>query len=81
MATARESKAEAPADGGRLGVMLAIVDFPMLSSALRTVIDQEHGRLRTVVAAPAGSLWVTTSNRDGRGEPAPADDRILRVRP
>ena len=40
-----------------------------------------YGRVRTVVAAPDGNLWVTTSNRDGRGDPADSDDRILLVRP
>ncbi len=41
----------------------------------------QYGRLRTVVAAPDGTLWFTTSNRDGRGSARDGDDKILQFRP
>ncbi|MCS3779572.1 PQQ-dependent sugar dehydrogenase [Tsukamurella ocularis] len=37
------------------------------------------GRLRDVVRAPDGSAWILTNNTDGRGDPRPGDDRIVRV--
>ncbi|WP_245992442.1 PQQ-dependent sugar dehydrogenase [Prauserella muralis] len=42
-----------------------------------------YGRIRTVEAAPDGTLWLITSNTDratwGGTDPRPGDDRILRI--
>lgn len=45
------------------------------------LFDGELGRIRGVATGPDGRLYLTTSNRDGRGSPAPEDDRLLRVVP
>ncbi|MER6348568.1 PQQ-dependent sugar dehydrogenase [Streptomyces sp. NPDC001595] len=43
-------------------------------------LEGDYGRLRTVVAAGSGKLWLITSETDGRGSPGEADDRILELR-
>lgn len=53
----------------------------------RTVVSQErmlqdrYGRIRDVVAGPDGAIYFSTSNRDGRGNPAKDDDRIMKLVP
>lgn len=52
-------------------------DGDVAADPVATLTDQ--GRLRDVVALADGSLWVLTSNTDGRGMPRPGDDLLLRV--
>jgi glucose/arabinose dehydrogenase len=41
----------------------------------------KYGRLREAVAGPDGMLYITTSNKDGRGSPEAGDDKIIRINP
>ena len=41
----------------------------------------KYGRIREVIAGPDGNLYITTSNKDGRGVPGENDDRIIRINP
>lgn len=45
------------------------------------LFKKEYGRIREISEAPDGSIWFSTSNRDGRGDAAKTDDRILRIVP
>jgi glucose/arabinose dehydrogenase len=45
----------------------------------KLLYGDRYGRVRTVVRAPGGGLWIATSNRDGRGDPRKGDDRIIRI--
>lgn len=60
-----------PAAGGR--GWRAVAAEPLFSGTL--------GRIRAVAMGPDGHLYFTTSNRDGRGDPRPGDDLLLRIVP
>lgn len=47
----------------------------------QVLFDGSFGRLRALAVDEQGTLYLATSNRDGRGNPTADDDRILRVRP
>lgn len=49
--------------------------------SIKEFFKGQFGRLREVVVGPDNMLYVTTSNRDGRGNPSSTDDRIIRVNP
>ncbi|WP_338783311.1 PQQ-dependent sugar dehydrogenase [Streptomyces sp. DG1A-41] len=50
------------------------------SAEPQAFLEDEYGRLRTVVPAGGDRLWLVTSNTDGRGAPKDGDDRILELR-
>ncbi len=66
------------------GQHMSIVSFDppsyrTVSSTVNLYQDVFGRLLREVVQGPDGYLYLTTSNRDGRGAPAEQDDRILRI--
>lgn len=42
---------------------------------------EDFGRIRTVRVGPDDMLYITTSNRDGRGDAKEGDDKIIRINP
>ncbi|MBO0357048.1 PQQ-dependent sugar dehydrogenase [Hymenobacter sp. BT186] len=46
-------------------------------TAQNTLWTTTYGRLRSICVSPQGRIYIGTSNRDGRGNPAATDDRIL----
>lgn len=48
---------------------------------VRSWLKNEYGRLREVIQGKDGSIYLTTSNMDGRGNPSAGDDKIIRLIP
>ena len=46
---------------------------------LKEHFKNQFGRIRDVVSGPDGMLYITTSNKDGRGNPASDDDKIIKI--
>jgi glucose/arabinose dehydrogenase len=76
------------AGSDRLGYKNDILLAALKAKQLRLVelpTDSERniltgfGRIRDIVEASDGSLYVTTSNRDGRALPEQGDDKILKI--
>lgn len=59
----------------------ALFELNIQNLQLKEHFKNEFGRIRDVVLGPDNMLYITTSNRDGRGNPAPDDDKIIRINP
>ncbi len=54
---------------------------PTVATQQDLLLKGTYGRLRAALQGPDGALYITTSNRDGRGSPVSADDRVVRIVP
>lgn len=75
--------------GDFLFVTLKASDLRRLTPAAPddfTAVEREEvllagqlGRMRAIAVSPDGTIYLATSNRDGRGDPRERDDRIVRL--
>lgn len=66
---------------GLRGKTLFSFDPTNEQAGIKEYFSNEYGRLRGLRLGSDNNLYMTTSNHDGRGNPATEDDRIIRVNP
>ncbi len=59
----------------------ALYRYDIEDARLDQFLENAYGRLRAVELGPNNLLYVSTSNRDGRGTPVSSDDRIIVIDP
>jgi len=64
---------------GLRGERLWAVDVRENRERRAAAVLEGQGRLRDVVVAPDGALWLLTGNTDGRGSPRVEDDVLIRM--
>ncbi|WP_159616595.1 PQQ-dependent sugar dehydrogenase [Arthrobacter zhaoguopingii] len=62
------------------GRVLRAVPVEDLSTSIELYAG-EYGRIRDVIRGPQNTLWILTSNTDGRGSPSADDDRLISIPP
>ena len=59
----------------------ALYKYSIDNKKFETFFKEEFERIRDVILGPDNFLYITTSNRDGRGNPSSDDDKILKINP
>lgn len=66
---------------GLHGQALYDIDLTLHPLEPETHLHERFGRLRGIAFGPDGFLYLTTNNRDGRGQPHVNDDKVIRIHP
>lgn len=67
--------------GGLRGQALYKLDITNPTSGATPYFKGKYGRIREVIVGPDNMLYITTSNKDGRGIPGLKDDKIIKINP
>lgn len=66
---------------GEVLLAISLTEDGMGVEKVDSLLQNKYGRLREVIQAKDGSIFLSTSNLDGRGSPNITDDKIIRLIP